>query len=232
MRRWVAVPVGVMIVALMVTACGNDSKKSTPTSAPSATPAAAPVATTANGGFAPGNTGLSLGAGPDAAPATAVSALSSGMPGCSDPNTDECPTPLTLDLDAEASAGGASVRYPSRYFDVTTADSGTLITITPSERNKFEDRASFEVYFADSVDAALSGLVDPDTAPWTVGDWQGTIGVSHDTTQDPQVNTAIGAFALPDGRTIVFEATTTGQYGWDLWALVYEAMLNTLAVSS
>ena len=223
MQKWVW---GVVIAALMVTACGNDSKKSTPTPSPSATPAAT------SGAFVPGDTGLSLGTGPDAAPATAVSALSSGMPGCSDPNSDECPTPLTLDLDAEASAGGASVRYPSRYFDATTANTGTLITITPSERNKFEDRASFEVYFADSVDAALAVLTAPDTAPWTVGEWQGTIGVSKDTTQDPQVNTSIGAFELADGRAIVFKATTTGQYGWDLWALVYESMLNTLAVSS
>jgi hypothetical protein len=225
MRRGAWLLVGMIIAAWVVTACGSDSKKSDPTPEPSATPAA----TSAE--FSPGGTGLSLGTGSDLAPTPATGALSSGMPGCSDPNSDECPTPLTLDLDAAASAGGASLSYPSRYFDAATADSGTLITITPSERNKFEDRATFEVYFADSVDAALSVLTDPDTAPWTVGDWQGTIGVSKDTTQDPPVNTTIGAFALADGRAIVLKATTTGQYGWDLWALVYESMLNTLAVS-
>lgn len=225
MRRGAWLLAGVMIAALVVTACGGDSKKTDPTPEPSATPAAA------SGEFSPGGTGLSLDAGPDVAPVPTTNALSSGMPGCSDPNSDECPSPLTMDLDAAASAGGASVSYPSRYFDATTADTGTLITIAPSERNKFEYRATFEVYFADSVDAALAVLTDPESVPWTLGDWQGTIGVSKDTTQDPPVSTTIGAFGLADGRAIVLKATTTGEYGWDLWVLVYESMLNTLAVS-
>ena len=52
-----------------------------------------------------------------------------------------------------------------------------------------------------------------------------------DPTQDPPVNTTIGAFALPDGRAIVLKAITTGKYGWDLYTRLYEDMLNSLAVS-
>ena len=58
----------------------------------------------------------------------------------------------------------------------------------------------------------------------------GTIGVVKDDTQDPPVNTTIGAFGTKDGRAIVLKLITTGQYGWDLYSQLYQDMLNTLTV--
>ena len=99
------------------------------------------------------------------------------------------------------------------------------------ENNKFEERAVFEAYFAESVEAALSGLSEPEIADWTAAGLSGKIGVSRDQTQDPPVNTTIGAFALADGRAVVLKLTSTGKYGWDLWSQVYANMLETLTVT-
>jgi hypothetical protein len=206
---------------LALAACGGDNKdhhggndESTPTPE--------------SGGTVPNlNTGPGLGI-----QAGGSTSGSSSLPGCSDPNDNECPVPLVLDLDGEASAGGVTIRYPTRYFAAATREDGDiLIEITPSENNKFPEKATFQVYFAGSVDAALAGLVDPVTAEWTTDTLNGTIGVMKDQTLDPPVNTTIGAFLLGDGRTVVFEVITTGKYGWDLYARLYEDMLNTLLVS-
>jgi len=211
--------VGVAILALGLAACGGESKdKAGRTPEPSGTPQT-------GGAFNPGNVGptlsVSLGGG-------------SGLPGCSDPNDTECPSPVIMTLDQTASTGGVSLRYPSRYFNATTNNGpvGTvLIEIAPSENNKYEDKATFQVYFAPSVDEALAELKNPETGTWSNSTLTGTVGVMKDSTQNPQVNTTIGAFTTGDGRVIVLKAITTGKYGWNLWARVYEDILNSLSVN-
>jgi hypothetical protein len=211
--------VGLAILSLGLAACGGKSKDgNSSTPEPSSTPQT-------SGAFDPGNVGpdlsVNLGDG-------------SGLPGCNDPNDTECPSPVVMTLDQTASAGGVTIRYPSRYFDVATNSGpvGTvLIEITPSGNNKYEDKATFQVYFAESVDGALAKLQDPETGTWSNDTLSGTVGVVKDRTQDPQVNTTIGAFTASDGRVIVLKVVTTGKYGWNLWARVYEDMLNSLSVS-
>ena len=124
-----------------------------------------------------------------------------------------------------------SVRYPERYFDAAPGEGDVLFTITPSENNKFAERAIFEAHFAESVEAALAALTEPETVEWTAGALSGTIGVARDETQDPPVATTVGAFALDDGRAVVLSLTATGKYGWDLWSQVYTSMLDMLAVT-
>jgi hypothetical protein len=168
--------------------------------------------------------------------------IGSTLPGCDDLTSDECPIPLdpsVVPLDDEASSGGVTIAYPSRFFEATTSPDGVLITIAPSEQNRFDLKATFEVYFADSIDAALAELADlpgePDTAAWSTDTLSGTIGVVNDDTQDPFTTTAIGAFNLGDSsddRVIVLKATTTGQFGWYFHTKLYEAMLNSLAVEA
>ena len=217
--KWV-VMAGV-ILALTVAACGgeNDDNSNNDTTA---TETAAPNL----------SSGPDLATGPDLAAGDAEATSENRLPGCSDPDSTDCPIPLDMDLDATASGGGVTVSYPDRYFDAATADDGVLITITPSENNKYDERAEFEIYFADSVEDALAGLTDPITGDWSNDALDGTIGVVLDDTQDPPLNTSIGAFNLADGRTIVMKAITTGQYGWDLWSQVYEDILNTLVVTA
>jgi hypothetical protein len=218
MRKWILGPF-ILAVAVVLAACGSSNKKdSTPTAA--ATPTVESAAT-----------GLDLNAGPGLNTG-GNSSSGTQLPGCSDLNDTECPAPLVLDLDGEASAGGVTIKYPTRYFTAAANDSeDILIEITPSDNNKFSEKATFQVYYAGSVDAALAGLTDPITAAWTAGTLSGTVGVVKDQTQDPPVNTTIGAFALSDGRAVVFKAITTGKYGWDLYSRLYQDMLNTLVVS-
>lgn len=208
-----------LLLALGLAACGddggdNDSNGTDPT--PESTEAASPALAT--------GPDLAIGVGNDNGP------TENSLPGCSDSDAEECPNPVVMDLDATVSSGGVSVSYPERYFNATTNEDGVLIEITPSENNKFDEEAVFEIYFADSIEDALAGLTDPDTAEWSNDTLAGTIGVTRDSTQDPPVNTTIGAFDLADGRTVVVKLQTTGQYGWDLWLRVYEDMLNMLAV--
>jgi hypothetical protein len=217
--KWVVM--ACVILALIVAACGGENDKNNNDDTP-ATEAAAPDL----------STGPDLATGPDLGSGGAEATSENQMPGCSDPDSTDCPIPLEMDLDATASAGGVTVSYPDRYFDATTANDGVLITITPSENNRYDQRAEFEIYFADSVEDALAGLTDPITGDWSNDMLDGTVGVVLDDTQDPPLNTSIGAFNLADGRTIVMKATTTGQYGWDLWSQVYEDMLNTLVVAA
>jgi hypothetical protein len=211
--------VGLVILALALAACGGkstDEASSTPE--PSSTPKT-------GGAFNPGSVGPDL---------SVDLSGGSGLPGCNDPNDTECPTPVVMTLDQTVSAGGVTIRYPARYFNTTTNSGpvGTvLIEITPSENNKYEDTATFQVYFAESIDGALAELQDPETGTWSNDTLSGTVGVVKDRTQDPPVNTTIGAFTVSDGRVIVLKAVTTGKYGWNLWARVYEDMLNSLSVS-
>lgn len=222
--KWIWFLTAILIIALGVAACGNDE------AGDSGDPPQDSAATEATGGNALSGGAPILDAGPGLNLNTGDSG-SSALPGCSDPSDDECPMPLVMDLDGEASAGGVTIGYPARYFDVTTGDGDILFTITPSANNKFKEKATFEVYFATSVEAALAELDEPESVPWSAGTLEGTINVVRDTSQDPPVNTTIGAFALADGRAVVVRLTTTGKYGWDLWSQVYTAMLETLAVT-
>ncbi len=223
--KWILLLAGLLVFALA--ACSsNDKKDNTPT------PEATPTVESAGPGVSLDTTGPGLNTGGDSTPDSSA-VIGGQMPGCSDPSSDtECPVPLALDLDGEISAGGVTIRYPTRYFDAATPTSGDiLIEITPSERNKFPEKATFQVYYADTVKAALAELTDPITAPWQTQTLSGTIGVVKDDTQDPQVNTTIGAFALANGRAVVLKAITTGKYGWDLHSQLYEDMLTSLTVS-
>lgn len=206
-----------LIVLLSAAACGNDGDK------PANTPGPTAEAGSPSGSVSLGSgVGLNVGAG---------GGIGSGLPGCADPNDEECPMPLVMDLDGEIAAGGVSVRYPDRYFDAAPGEGEVLFVITPAENNKYE-RAVFEARFAESVEAALATLTEPETAQWTAGTLTGTIGVQRDETQDPPVITTVGAFALDDGRAVVLTLTATGKYGWDVWSQVYTSMLDTLAVGA
>ncbi len=219
--KWILLLAGLLVFALA--ACSSSDKKDN-------TPAT-PTVESAGPGMGLDTTGPGLNTGGDSTPDSSA-VIGDQMPGCSDPSDTECPVPLALDLDGEATAGGVTIRYPTRYFDAATPTSGDiLIEITPSERNKFPEKATFQVYYADTVKAALAELTDPITAPWQTQTLSGTIGVVKDDTQDPQVNTTIGAFALADGRAVVLKAITTGKYGWDLHSQLYEDMLTSLTVS-
>jgi len=221
--RWWWWVVGTALV-FGLAACGGDNERATPTPAPAET--ATPQ--------------LNLNVGPGLALGGADSGdsgeprLVGRLPGCSDGDDEECPAPINLPLDAEASAGGITVRYLSRYFDAATAEensAGVPVRISPGERFAFDEQAVFDVYLADSIDAALSEIEPTDSGAWTSAQgWHGTIAVQKDDTQEPPVNTSIGAFELPDGRVIVLKAVTTGKYGWDLWSVIYEQMLDSLAV--
>lgn len=220
---WILLLAGLLVFGLA--ACSrNDKKDNTP---------ATPTVESAGPGVSLDTTGPGLNTGGDSTPDSSA-VIGGQMPGCSDPSDTECPVPLALDLDGEATAGGVTIRYPARYFDAATPIGSTsgsiLIEITPSERNKFPEKATFQVYYADSVKAALAELTDPITAEWQTQTLSGTIGVVKDDTQDPQVNTTIGAFALRDGRAVVLKAITTGKYGWDLHSQLYEDMLSSLTV--
>ena len=218
-RLWVVMWV---VLAVGLVACGADGSED------EAVPPSPTAEAAENGGASLNLSGpsLAVGTGGDAEDGTQ-------LPGCSDPNDEECPAALQLPLDGEASAEGVHINYPARYFDARTGDdapSGVLIVIEPSERNKYDERAVFEVYWASSVEEATSALDAPESAAWQTDTLQGVIAVSKDTTQDPPLTTTIGAMAAPDGRVVVLKLTTTGKYGWDLWSRVYEDMLNTLTV--
>ncbi len=214
MWRWMAL----LLIVLGAAACGNDDDKPAITPEPTAETGSSSGSMSLEGGL-----GLNVGAG---------GGIAGGLPGCTDPDDEECPLPLVMDLDGEIAVGGVSVRYPERYFDATAGEGDILITISPSENNRFAERAVFEASLAESVEAALAALAEPETAPWTAGALSGTIGVMRDETQDPPVNTTVGAFALDDGRAVVLTLTTTGKYGWDRWSQVYTSMLDTLTVSA
>ncbi|MBN1678983.1 MAG: hypothetical protein JW966_01740 [Anaerolineae bacterium] len=161
-----------------------------------------------------------------------------GMPGCNDPNDTECPAPVHLDLDADISAGGVTIGYATRYFAARSGDDvagdnladGSLIVIEPNDAYAFDEDARFTVFFTDSVETALAELADPLTVEWDTGTLTGMIGVVRDREQDPPVNTAVGAFDTESGQAVVLRLVTTGKYGWDLYSLLFEQMLASLAV--
>jgi hypothetical protein len=173
---------------------------------------------------------LELGGASDTAPDEPL--LAGRLPGCSDPDAGNCPAPVNLPLSEQASGDGITVSYLSRYFALDEdAPDGVAIRIISGERFPFEQQAEFDIYRAESVESAIATIEVTDSGEWTpTQGWNGTIAVQKDTTQTPQVNTSIGAFELPDGGAIVLRAVTTGEYGWDVWAVIYELMLNSLVV--
>ncbi len=237
MRKLRIIVIWALLLALLLAACDGDDGDSDADSGPETAPTAETTgdesgAPDAEGGaatgFDPGGTGITLGGQPGAGG-------DSGLPGCSDPDDEECPAALQMALDGEATADGVTVNYPARYFNALAGDDApedVLIRIEPSENNRYAERAIFDIYFAESVATALETLEDPETVAWTTESLAGQIGVSKDAEQEPPVNTAIGAFEAPDGRAITVKLTTTGKYGWDLWSLVYRDMLETLAVAA
>ena len=227
-KNWRAGGAWLLVLVLGLAACGgNASQNDVATSVPTSETAATPH-TEADNAASLNLSGPNLGAG------TGEDAgAGAQLPGCSDPNDEECPAALQLPLDGEASADGVHIRYPARYFDARTgadAPEDTLIVIEPSERNKYDERAVFTVYWADSVEEATAALDAPESAEWQTETLHGVIAVSKDTTQDPPITTTIGAMTTPDGRVLAFKLTVNGKYGWDLWSRVYEDMLDSLRV--
>ena len=228
-NTWWRLLAGLLIVVMALAACGGDDDGGNNGDEQDSTGAATPTAES-GGEFNPGAVGPALSTGPDLGMGPDTEG---GLPGCADPNDVECPMPLVMELTATAATDGVQIEYPERYFvaAVNESPADVLITITPSENNVYEQEATFEVYFAESVEAALGGAEPDDTAEWSTDTLSGTIAVTRDQAQDPPLNTTVGAFELPDGQVIVLKLTTTGTYGWDIWSRVYEDMLNTLTVS-
>lgn len=203
-----------LFIILLLAACGRDDNNSENRTAES-TIVLTPV------------TSAAFNAGPEL-----NVTVGGGLPGCNDPNDTECPAPLDLDMDGEASAEGITISYPARYFTASTENpSGVPVEISPNETYSFENQAVFQVFFAESVEQAMSELTDPLTAEWDTGTLTGTIGVVKDAGQDPQVNTIIGAFPLDDNRVVVLRLVVDGKYGWDYFSRTYERMLASLTVT-
>lgn len=216
-RKWNGLLIGLIVLALALAACGGDDGDRDD----------APAASTAEAGEAQG-TGFNPQAGPDLALSSPGSA--SGLPGCSDPDDDACPMPLDLALTDEVSAEDITLTYPGRYFEPGAADDA-LIVLVPTENNRFAERATFRIYFADSIEAVTAPLTEPFNADWETDNLgAGVIAVEKDQEQDPPVNTTIGAFQIADGRVLVFELVATGKYGWDLFSRAYEQMLNSIVI--
>lgn len=215
-RFWV---VGAVLL-LVLSACGggDDDKKKNSAQQPAGQP------TASAGTFDPGG-GIGL--------QVDEPGSSSGLPGCSDPNDTECPAPLDLDLDAQVSGGGIQLSYPSRYFVAHTGaenTEGVLVELVPSDHFNWSSQAVFQVYFADSVEQALSELQDPTLGQWSGSTWSGTIGVVKDQSQEIPANTTIGAFPLENGRVVVLRLQTTGKYGWDLFSQVYTSIVDSFQI--
>lgn len=220
----------VIALALAVTlaACGNDEKVSpTPTPEPVSGAQTPQLNLNAGPGLALGSAGDGGGEGEPG--------MAGRLPGCSDGDAEDCPAPVSLPLDAETSADGIAISYLSRYFEAAAdAPEGVAIRIAPNAKFPFADNlATFDVYRAGTVESAVAAIKPSDSGAWTSAQgWEGIIAVEKDEAQDPQTNISIGAFALPDGGAIVLKAVTTGKYGWDLWSVIYEQMLNSLVVEA
>ncbi len=226
-KNWTLWSVLLVVLVLGLTACGGDTAENG-NEASAATPEVSAPTSDAGENASPNLNGPSLTVG-----ASGDAADGASLPGCSDPNDEECPAALQLTLDGDVSAEGVSLNYPARYFDARTgADTpdNVLIVIEPSERNKYDERAVFEVYWADSIEAATATLNAPESTEWQTETLHGVIAVSKDLAQDPPLTTTVGALSTAEGRVLVLKLTTTGKYGWDLWSRVYEDMLKTLRV--
>ena len=227
--RWMLL--GLVLLTLVLAACdGDDDKGDADDEAPTSTLNSPDIDSLdapnpAGGDFNPG-TSFDLGSS-DAE----VLAGNEGLPGCTDPDDEACPMPLELDLDTTAVSGGMQIQYASRYFDATTDDDAGRISITPSENNRFAERAEFEVFQAESVEAALAVLDAPDVVDWETSTLSGQIGVMRDETVDPPVATTIGAFEAENGEVFVFKLVSNGKYGWDLYSVLYADMVETLTIA-
>ncbi|MBN1563510.1 MAG: hypothetical protein JXA10_06720 [Anaerolineae bacterium] len=245
----------ILALALVLAACGDDDNSGD--SDTTTTGSSDPTPTTEAGGDETGSDteiiledetigdsgGLGLDTGLNVpAPGAGGNDLGSAFPGCNDLESDECPIPFDpalVGMDGEASSGGVTVNYPTRYFGATTSAEGVLITISPSDQNKFEFKGTFEIYFADSIEDALAELDDlpgeAENADWITESLTGVISVVNDDNADPFTTTAIGAFTLmndPAERVIVVKATTNGKFGWYFHTKMYEAILDSLVVAA
>lgn len=223
--RWLWLAIA-LALAVALAACGNNEDGgSTPTPEPVSGAQTPQLNLNTGPGLALGG---ASGEGSESEPG-----MAGRLPGCSDAGAEDCPAPVSLPLDAETSADGITIGYLSRYFDVAAdAPEGVAIRIVPNAKFPFADnQATFDVYRAETVESAVAAITATDTGAWTSAQgWEGTIAVEKDEVQDPQTNTSIGAFALPDGGAIALKAVTTGRYGWDLWSVIYEQMLDSLVV--
>jgi hypothetical protein len=234
-HKWTQILLIIGLIVLALAACGDDDDKNDKDAAPSETPP--PTATPADDTETLPGGDLTVPSAPD------LGNLGGGdggdESGCDD--EDECPAPIpTTLLDAEESAGGVTVSYVSVIFDATTSDddTGVLIEITPSEQYKFEQRGTFQVYFAEveTVEAVLAEATDlPGVEIRAEKTWEddplGRQFVAvRDMAQDPPYNLALGAGRLDDGRVIVLKLEATGKFGWDLFYELYEGMLESLTV--
>lgn len=224
MRRWLWWIGFGLLVPLLLAACGNADDTPAP-------PAPTPLTTAEV--VAPAG-GLNLDTGPDL-DLNLNTNRGTQLPGCSDPDSEDCPAPVQMQLDGTASHAGITIRYPSRYFTALAGDEnpqGIPLQFETNENFAYENEVVFQVYYEPSMEQALSSLDEPISAPWTaqqVG--EGTIAVQKVETQDPPVSTVIGAFPVAEGQVVVLKLIVDGEYGWDLFSRVYEAMLNTLTVT-
>ena len=100
-------------LVVILAACGGDDSDGD-TQVPPDTPTASAAATVDDAsGFNPSGSGISFGAG-----------LGGGseLPGCSDPNDEECPAALDMALDGSVSSAGVTMNYPQRYFVAEPVD--------------------------------------------------------------------------------------------------------------
>ncbi len=225
-KLWVMV----LVVVMALAACGDkdedkekDNKK-------------APTATVDNGDNSTNsdNSGSSGEFNP-VAPSLNVQSGQSGvlLPGCSDSDATECPQPLILPMDVSVNVDGVLVAYPEQYF-VANGETAP-VELTVAENYPFDEQATFEISFVESMDDGLAELnelegelesVDWNTAQGLIG----KIGVVKQAELDPPVNVTVGVFLLPDGRYFKLRLETTGKYGWDLYSLIFQQMLDTLVV--
>jgi hypothetical protein len=222
LRRLVSIGLVTIVLLVGLAACGGGDEPPAPT--PTTEPAAPPAGPSLSVPGAALDTGSPFGVGEGTV-----------MPGCSDPDDEECPMPLLMDLDGSVTAEGVTLRYPDRYFVAQVGESapdGAAIALAPSENNVYEQTAHFQVYVADSVQAALAPLgSDAEIVDWSIEALgAGKLGVQRDETQQPPANVTIGAFESGE-RVIVLRLDTTGKYGWDLWSQLYNNMLNAMTVA-
>jgi len=227
-RRWIGTLALALLLTALLAACGDD-EKDTSTTTPAQT-AAAPVLGSAPS--LPAAPGLNVGApGGEAG----TEGEERKLPGCADPNAEECPSPLPPALDATASAQGVQVDYYSRYWEAITSDSAgdPAIVIRPSEANKFALKGVFTVRFASSAEAVLADLPEAEQSIWTAANLgKGTVATVVDDSAAPPRATVYGVFPLEDGRALVFEMDATGQYSLDFHHDVYAAMLDSLKLDA
>ncbi|HEX3050629.1 MAG TPA: hypothetical protein VHP83_08245 [Aggregatilineaceae bacterium] len=212
-------------LVLVMAACGDKDEDKDKNNKDAKTPAA-----TVGDGGENGDNSTNSGEFDPAAPSLNVQS-GTLLPGCNDPDATECPQPLNLPLDSSVNVDGVQVSYPGQYF----VASGEMppVELTVAENYPFDERATFEISFVEAMDDGLAELNELEgeleSADWnTAQGLIGKIGVVKLAELDPPVNTTVGVFLLPDGRYFKLRLETTGKYGWDLYSVTFQRMLDTL----